>query len=251
MGFFPNFDRECPEDQQDLPRKIGLRRFWEVLSRDFWDVFRAGFLALLGSLPFLVGMAFAITSHVLIFAPIAGLVGGALAGPQLCGLADTILRSLRDEPRFWWHIYRRAWKRSAKDSLLPGALGGVLLSAQIFLLLHAGALELSMAAGAGLIAGLLLVLAVSLYFWPQLALMELPFPQLLKNSCLLFIGQLPRSFVALAIVVVYFGLMLRFFMFAVSLFPIFNLWLPALPALFLIYPGINENFQIEEKLSKK
>ena len=206
---------------------------------------------MLGCAPFLIGTAFAITSHVLLFAPIAGLVGGAIAGPELCGLADTILRSLRDEPGFWWHIYRRAWKRSAKAALLPGAVSGVLLSTQIFLLLHAGALRLSTGMGAALVAGMLVVLGLSLYLWPQLALMELSFPQLLKNSCLLFLGQLPRSIVALTILAGYFGLALRFFTLAVTLLPFVNLWLPALPALFLVYPGIEQNFQIEEKLREK
>ena len=248
MGFLPNYDREGPGVPPDAPRKTGLPRFWEVLSRDFWDVFRAGFLALLGCAPFLVGTAFSLTSHVLLFAPAAGLIGGAIAGPELCGLADTVLRGLRDEPGFWWHIYRRAWKRSAKDALLPGALGGALLSTQVFLLFHAGALGLSTAMGAGLIAGLLLVLALSLYLWPQLALMDLSFPQLLKNAALLFLGQLPRSVAALAILGGYLGLLLRFFPLSASLLPFCNLWLPALPALFLIYPGINANFQIEEKL---
>lgn len=251
MGFWPNLEREAPEYDSDIPRKTGLPRFWEVLSRDFWDVFRAGFLALLGCVPFMVGTAFAVTSHVLLFAPIAGLAGGAAAGPELCGLADPVLRGLQDEPGFWWHIYRRAWKRSAKDALLPGALGGALLSTQVFLLFHAGALGLNVAMGAGLIAGLLLVLAVSLYLWPQLALMELPFPQLLKNSALLFLGQLPRSAAALAVLACYLGLMLHFFSLTVTLLPFVNLWVPALPALFLIYPGINANFQIEEKLKEK
>ncbi len=78
--------------------------------------------------------------------------------------------------------------------------------------------------------------------------MELSLPRLVKNSALLFIGQLPRSLGALAILAAYLGLTARFYLFAVSLLPFTNLWLPALPALFLIYPGINENFQIEEKL---
>ena len=137
MGFFPNYDREGPGLPPDAPRRTGLPRFWEVLSRDFWDVFRAGFLTLIGCLPFFVGVAFSLYSHVLIFAPLFGLVGGALAGPELCALADTILRGLRDEPGFWWHTYRRIWKRSARASLLPGAVGGGLLAAQIFLLFHA------------------------------------------------------------------------------------------------------------------
>ncbi len=183
MRFFPDFDREGPDG--DLPRKTGLPRFWEVLSRDFGDIFRAGLLALLGGVPFLVGLAFSLTSHVLLFAPVCGFVGGAVAGPQLCGLADTILRGLRDEPGFWWHTYRRAWKRSAKDALL------------------------------------------------------------------LFLGQLPRSVGALAILAGYLGLMTRFFTLAVTILPFTNLWIPMFPALFLIYPGIDENFRIEEQLRGK
>jgi len=247
MGFLPN--DHVPE--RDLPRKTGIFRLWETLSRDFWDLFRAGFLALLGCALFLLGVAYSLSTHVLIYAPIAGLAGGAVAGPELCGLADTVLRGLRDEPGFWWHTYRRAWKRNAKACLLPGAVGGGLLAMQVFLLFHAGALGLSTAVGAALAAGILLVLALSLYLWPQLALMELSFPQLLKNSALLFIGQLPRSLAALAILAVYIGLSARFFMLAVTLLPFTNLWLPVLPAMFLIYPGINENFQIEEKLGGK
>ena len=246
MGFLPNYDNPGPE--RDLPRKTGAFRLWEMLSRDFWDLFRAGFLALLGCVPFLLGLAYSLSSHVLIFAPLLGLLGGALAGPELCGLADTVLRGLRDEPGFWWRTYRRAWVRNAKASLLPGALGGGLLSTQMFFLFHAGALQIGTAMGAALAAGVLLVLAVSLYLWPQLALMELSFSQLIKNSALLFIGQLPRSLAALAVLAVYLGLTARFYLFAVTLLPLTNLWLPVLPALFLIYPGINENFQIEEKL---
>jgi len=251
MGFLPNYDKEGPGIAADAPRKTGFPRFWETLSRDFRDVFRAGFLALAGCLPFLVGTAFSLNSHVLLFAPVFGLLGGAIAGPELCALADTVLRGLRDEPGFWWHTYRKVWKRNFKASLLPGAVGGLLLSMQVFLLFHAGALGLSTAAGAGLVAGVLLVLAISLYLWPQLALMDLRFLQLLANSALLFLGQFPRSIAALAILAGYLGLMLRLFPLSVSVLPFLNLWFPALPALFLIYPGINENFRIEEKLQEK
>ena len=245
MGFLPNHEN-APE--RDLPRKTGLPRLWETLSRDFWDLFRAGFLALLGCAPFILGLAYSLTAHVLIYAPLFGLLGGAIAGPELCGMADTVLRGLRDEPGFWWRTYHRAWKRNARASLLPGALGGGLLATQVFLLFHAGALKLSTAMGAALAAGILLVLALSLYLWPQLALMELSFPQLLKNSALLFVGQLPRSIAALAVLAVSFELTIRFFTLAVTLLPFTNFWVPVLPAIFLIYPGINENFQIEEKL---
>lgn len=31
--------------------------------------------------------------------------------------------------------------------------------------------------------------------------------------------------------------------------PFTNFWLPAVPALFLIYPGIDRNFRVEERLT--
>ena len=59
-----------------------------------------------------------------------------IAAPQIVGLNDTILRSLRDEPGFWWATYRRAWKRNVKASLLPGAVCGLLLAMEIFTAFH-------------------------------------------------------------------------------------------------------------------
>ena len=237
-----------PERTPDAPRKTGFPRLWELVRRDFWDCFRAGFLALAGCLPFIAGMFFAVSTHVMLFAPLAGLIGGAAAGPELCALADTLLRSLRDDTgRAWWPTYRNAWKRSAKAALLPGAIGGTLLAAQLFLLLHAGALQLELPVSMALVLGTLLLAGLSLYLWPQLALMELPLGQLIKNSALLFIGQLPRTAAALAVLAVYVLLSLRFFAFALSLLPLTNLWLPALPALFLVYPGLEQAFQLEEK----
>lgn len=247
MGLFPRFGGLEPERSPDAPRKTGLPRLWQIVRRDIWNDFRAGFLALAGCLPFLAGMFFAISTHTVLLAPLAGLIGGAAAGPELCALADALLRGLRDDPITGWGAYRKAWRRSAKAALLPGALGGALLSVQIFLLFHAGALQMELAVAAALVLGMALLLGLNLYLWPQLALMELPLGVLIKNSALLFIGQLPRTGAALAFLGAYILLSLRFFSAALSLLPVTNLWLPALPALFLIYPGLDQAFQIEEK----
>lgn len=248
MGLFPRFDEEEPERAPDAPRKTGLPRLWELLRRDFWDYFRAGFLALAGCVPFIVGMVFAVAGRAALLAPVSGLIGGALAGPELCALADTLLRGLRDDTgRVWWRTYRSAWRRSAKAALLPGALGGALLGTQLFFLLHAGELQVDLVTSIALVLGVLLLLGMSLYLWPQLALMELSLGQLVKNSALLFIGQLPRTAGAVAIFFVYILVSLRFFSFALSLLPITNFWLPTLPALMLVYPGLEQVFGIEEK----
>lgn len=247
MEFFSNNGR-APQEGAELPRKRGLARLWEILSRDFMSFFKAGFLALLGVAPLIAGTIFALSAGTMVLAPVLGLVGGLVAGPELCGLADTILRSLRDEPGFWWHVYKRSWRRNARAALLPGALGGALLSCQIFLLFHAGALGVTPAAGAALLTGLLLLLGLSAYLWPLLALMELPFPLLIKDTALLFLGQLPRSLAALAVEGLYWGAVIWFFPLAAPLLPFTNLWIPTLPAVLLVYPGIESAFHIEEKL---
>ena len=49
---------------------------------------------------------------------LGGLVGGMIAAPFLCGIFDTVLRALRDEPGYWWHTYRNAWKQNWRDAEL-------------------------------------------------------------------------------------------------------------------------------------
>ena len=157
MGLFPRFDEQVPEPSENLPRKTGLARLWQLASRDLWGNFLAGLLALLGCVPFAGGLVLAVIASSMPLAPLCGLVGGAIAGPELCGLADTLLRGLRDDVgRAWWPTYRRAWRRNAKTALLPGALGGALLSAQIFTLLHAGALAIDLVTSVALVLGIVI-----------------------------------------------------------------------------------------------
>ena len=125
MGLFMrNFDKPGPGVSPDAPRKKGAARFFEILGRDFSTIWLAGILAMLGGLPFAAGVWFAVETHSLVPLVIAGVLGGMIAAPQIVGLNDTILRTLRDEPGYWWETYRRTWKRNLKESLLPGAVCG-------------------------------------------------------------------------------------------------------------------------------
>ena len=134
---------------------------------------------------------------------------------------------------------------------LQAVLAGALLSTQIFLFVHAGALGITAPVEAALVAGFLLLTGLSTYLWPLLALMELPFPLLIKDAALLFLGQLPRSAAALAVEVLYWAVVIWFFPLAAPLLPFTSLWLPTLPAVLLIYPGIETAFRIEEKLRER
>ena len=99
MGLFTrNFDKPGPGVSPDAPRKKGAARFFEILGRDFSTIWLAGILAMLGGLPFAAGVWFAVETHSLVPLVIAGVLGGMIAAPQIVGLNDTILRTLRDEP---------------------------------------------------------------------------------------------------------------------------------------------------------
>ena len=93
-----HFDRPGPGVSPDAPRKKGPARFFEILGRDLMSFYLAGLLALVSALPFVFGVWFAVDTHSLVPLLLAGVLGGMIAAPQLCGLLDTILRSLRDEP---------------------------------------------------------------------------------------------------------------------------------------------------------
>ena len=247
MGFF--FNVRTSEPPAEEPPKTGLARLWELLRRDFWRFLTAGLLALAGALPFAVGVSLLIAAHDLRSAMLTGAVGGLIAGPELCGMADTVLRSLRNEPNFWWDTYRWAWKRNAREALLPGAAGGLFFSVELFLLFHAEALALGAGARLTMLLGMLLALGFFSYIWPQLALMELPFGTVIKNAALLFLGQLPRSIAALAAQAVYWALTLAYLDTALPVLLVTNFWAPFLLTLFLIYPGIEKGFRIEMRMN--
>ena len=84
----------------DTPRKKGLARLVEILSRDLDGIFLSGSLALLACIPAAVLVGVALWMGSLPLCLLAACCAGWLVGPALTGLYDTILRALRDEPGF-------------------------------------------------------------------------------------------------------------------------------------------------------
>lgn len=108
-------------------------------------------------------------------------------------MADTVLRSLRDEPGYWWETYRRVWKRNARESLVPGMLTSLVLSIQIFTLFHMSVISAGIVTWALLILSFVVTLGLESYIWPQIALLDLPLYGILKNSLLLFLATCPAA----------------------------------------------------------
>ena len=252
MGLFSSdrYTRPGPGVHPDTPRKKGIARLMEVLGRDAWSYFRAGLLAFAGMIPFIFFLILAVDSHALVFILLAGIVGGMVAMPELVALADTILRSLRDEPGYWWQTYRRVWKRNLKESLLPGAVCGTVFAIQLFTFFMLPEIGASTSTLVMLLVSIVLTVGLFSYILPQIALLDLPFWGILKNSALLFLGYLPRSAGALVIQLVYWALIVLYYPLTMLILPFTSAWVPLAPALLCIYPALDKSFEIEKNIAK-
>lgn len=214
MGFFNrNFDRPGPGVSKDAPRKKGPARFFEVLARDWGSLWKASLLCLLGFVPWALLVGIGVLGQNLLFTLAGGLVGGVIAGPTLAGMHDTALRALRDEPGFWWHVYKRAFKNNWRASLAPGALLGFLAAGQLFMLwcLVTGLVSLDLLSSALLALNLLITGMCAPFVFGQLVLMDMNFATLLKNSLFLALANALWALAMAAVQILYWLGMLLFF----------------------------------------
>lgn len=252
LGFLNrNYANPGPGVEKDEPRKKGVARFLEIAFRDGWPMLGANAILCLAALPGCLGVSLAMTAGGPIVAILVGALGGMLAAPCLCGLCDLILRALRDEPGYWWHTYRKHFAENAKVSLLPGAVFGAITTAQIISILQLLQTGGDTALLLGVAISAVFTTLIQVYFWPQLVLMELPLPAMVKNSVLLAFTSPARSLPAAIGTVAYWAVMLLWF-------PLTAIWLLVagfsfinLFSLLMIYRPFNETFQIEEKVRAK
>lgn len=229
-------------------RKTGLLRFCELLDRNGLVFVWTGLLSLITLLPFLAGTAFAWKSRSLLLLLISGVLGGSIAMPFLCGLADVLLCSLRDHSRFLWQRYRMSIRRNWKASIPFGIVYGLAFAIQLFTLLY---LPYSNT-GLGLLLCQVVSITVStsllLYSIPQLVLMQLPAAAIFKNSVYMSIRYFSKTMQGVLIQLLYWGAALLFFPMTLIVLLFTSLWLPALLGLMVLYPSIDRAFQIEERL---
>ncbi|MDO5399480.1 MAG: hypothetical protein Q4F17_00680 [Eubacteriales bacterium] len=242
MGFFyETQEPHIPEEQGQRPRKTGFARLMELWSRDGKQYFLAGLLAFLGLIPYIAGVSFSIMGHTVLPVLLSGIFGGMAAAPQICGAADTILRSMRDEAGWWWLTYQRAWKRNAGASLVPGAVFGLISAVWLFALYHVA----EPGAFLMLAAAALVLLGLAGTVLPMLVLMELPFWGLVKNAVLLLLGHLPKILLAALVQLAYFGVILWWFPASLLIFLAGSVWVPLSVSLLLVYPILDSHFGIE------
>ena len=252
MMFEQNFMPEGAEINPDTPRKKGLARLFEILSRDLDGIFLSGALAMLVCVPAAILAGIALWLGSLPLCLLSGAVGGLIAAPVFCGMLDTILRALRDEPGYWWHTYRMAWKQNWRESLLPGAGAGFCLGLWAFLLYALPDLEnVPISVWICMVLGIFFLLVFCLYLFAQVVLVSVSQAERLKNAALFMIGFLPRTLAAGAVLCIYWGVMLALMPYTIPVVLILGFWLPCTLALQIIYPALDKAFHLEKTITAR
>lgn len=255
MGLFPRA-KDFTEDRgvdKDTPRKTGIRRFFELMGRDLQDMFLAHLLTCLGFIPVicLVGIGF-LTKSLLVMGA-GAVVGGMAAGPFLAGMYDTVLRALRDEPGYWWTTYRRAFRQNFKASILPGILYCVVITLQIFVVYFCfSMLAEGVDVGTGLwVAAVLNFLVFQMlfaYMWPQVVLLDQPFPQTLANSLRCMLAFLPHALAAAIVQILFWGLVILSMPLGLLLMLVLGFWFPCEICCQIVSGDLEQVFHVEERI---
>ena len=250
MKLRDRYTKPGPGVAPDAPRSRGLTRWWEVVSRDAGKFFMSASLCMLALLIYAGAVTAAVAARSLPLLLLGAALGGAMEGTVFCGLVDTVLRSLRDEPGFWWHTWKRALRQNWRQSLVPGALFGVIYGGLVFtlFLLDPQTTRSSQLVALGLSA--LFVTALAAWFWPQVALLTLPLPLIFKNSLLLALAHPKQSLIAAACYLAYTGVAALLFPVSLPLV-VLTLWVPVVSALLAVYCPLDEAFAIEDGLKKQ
>ena len=230
-------------------RQVGFNRYKQLLSLHAGAWMKLNLLTVAGAVPLAAGIGYAIlSSSILVLIPLS-VLGGMLWGPFLASLYDGILRGLRDAPESWWTAWKKSWRQNARDSLLPGAVLGLLTGMYVFMAAlfwwsavpqTAGTLTLYLFSGA------LFFLLTSLY-WPQLVLFRQTALNRMRNIILFTAKYFWRAAGAAVLQLCYFAVFVLFAPWTLLLIPFLGVWYIVFLSQFLLYEPLNRELGIEEK----
>jgi len=230
-----------------IHRKTGTVRFWELVLRKGWDLFRANLILLAGVCPGILLTIWGIWGGSLPLALLGGVVGGLAGGPLLCGLYNTIICALHSESGFWSLYYKRALKRNWKNALLPGIAVGLILALWLFEAIILGAQgPVPLLVMLILVEVLFFLLGISNYAFPQIVMAPTPARNVYFNSIRFFLSNLPRSIAAAAVQTVYWVCFLLLLPRSVPVLAVTGFWLPCLISMMILIESMENNMGLWE-----
>ena len=240
------FFRESPGFSENV-RKTGFDRYRQLMSFYALRWIKVNLLTVAGALPLAAAIWFSVAaSSVVVLIP-ASLAGGMILGPFLAGMYDSVMRGLRDAPGRWWEHYKKSWRHNWKQSLLPGAIVGLLTGMFVFMLYMIWVSELFPGWGTLLLYlfSAVLFLWVNTLYWPQLVLFEQTAAQRLRNAVLFTVRHFGRVLGAVLLKLGYIALLALFMPWTLILVPFLGFWFILFVTELRLYDDLNEDLQIE------
>ena len=167
--------RDRPDLERSAIRKRGFVGYMDMLWREFFELLKLNLLFVLSCVP-------------IITIPAA-----------LTAMHRITSVMVRDENHFLWPDYWKAFRRDFWKGLGGGAAIAAVMA--LFVLSTVFVLLAGFAA-----CVVLLTLCVSFYFFPMLAMVDLPLGALLKNSMALVFGNIGKTLLALLLFALLIGL---------------------------------------------
>lgn len=252
MNLFRPYQMGEPR-RDERGRLVGIDRYQDVLGRNWKRFFLTGLVTMLGCLPLAAGVGYAIlSSSVLVLLP-AGILGGAVAGPFLACLYDTVLRALRDAPGTWAQNYKRSLAQNWRAALVPGALTGLFLGAAAFagmMLFFWSTLRPTAVTVLVYLFSWLVFLVLSTLYWPQLVLFDQRAAVRLRNALLFAVQYFWVTVGAALLQLVWWLFMVLFAPWTLLLMPFVGSWFDLFVALFWLYDRLDKAFAIEESIAR-
>ena len=180
----PRKDR--PDLERSAIRKRGFVGYMDMLWREFFELLKLNLLFVLSCVP-------------IITIPAA-----------LTAMHRITSVMVRDENHFLWPDYWKAFRRDFWKSLGGGAAIAAVMALFVlstvfyYNLMQVNKVFVLLAGFAACVV--LLTLCVSFYFFPMLAMVDLPLGALLKNSMALVFGNIGKTLLALLLFVLLIGL---------------------------------------------
>lgn len=243
------FSRPGPGVAKDAPPKKGLPRFFEIIGRDFFDLFKLNLLVLLCLLPALMPLSLFVLADVKSIFWL--LVTWALlipAGPAIAAMNKLTLNMVRDIPCFQWEEFKKAYKKNAKQGI-----AAILLFGFLFLGLGLAVTDWLLLPEKNYM--LLSVMALALYTltslftftFSQIPMVTLPMGSILKNAVLLTLGRANRGIPASLLQLLIIGALILFLPFSSFVFLFGVLSLLNVTANLIIWPALQLVFKTEEE----
>lgn len=243
---------EAPSSYAAGSRLKGFPRYRELLDRYFKPFWIANLLTVLGFLPLGLGFWILVSLQKPLAAVLICIPCGALAGPFLTALLDTIYRALRDAPGRWFENYQRGWRQNWRASIIPGVflslfLGLYGLTAVFLLFGRGGSWPLVLMVGFSLLIFTMFFTA----FLPQVVLIDQPLGVMARNAILFMIQNFLPVFGVSLLQIVYWVLGLLFFPLTLFALPITGFWFILFLTNFLLYLRMDASFEIEAQIAER